>query len=546
MPELEEVIRDLLHPTLGIRKKAFSEVKQNWQMDMRPYIWLAIENENTDFQAEIVEFVINEIKDKSLRKMIRFVEKGQLRKKSMTHVIRGFTMYENLEVREALIKSIKREHSKTYEFVMLLLKSKNLEDLPDTSLDSLFSVLFGSTIPEDLKLKFVKAIVKRKNRHFTSRPYFLGSIIDNFGEDTTVRRGILEETSLDQYLWHRWDWKEEEPAKFGKLDTFLLHSINSPDQKVRERVIQILAGQVIIIPFEKMEHRDVLFDVWDKLTQWKKEADFLSLKSYELDRLSNFFSGELENYLNELLMFEIHPFDLVKHITAYFPRKKLIQLSREDPMEENRLLCFQSLTQRNFWVQQISDGNNIFIGPYGLWAETISRCLIALKFETNEEIWISCINLLNLLTDLTIELENTTRQKLINLFKSSGIFEKLNNLGEISFFKPIVSKMKTVFEGSPLIIGEDESLSTKTAIFLVKQYLESIHEENSLESLLNILKSPKIEIRKVLIDEISNFIKNELTTTEKIQTNIRFILENACNDDNIRIRTYATLLLKKI
>lgn len=543
MPELEGVIGDLFHPSIEIRKKALANVKKFWQIEMRPYLWLAIEEEkNSRFQSKLVEFITKQLKEKSLPKMIRFVENGTLSPISMKVFLKSYLEYENSEVRGAMIKSLKREKSKTNQFVNMLIKSKHLR-IEESRYNDLITEILSSSLSENYRYNFSRLIIGRKD--FSYQNKFGECFLENFKNDPIIRKALLEGINHINLIWLRNDWSAIEKAKLLNIDKFIIESANNPNSKLREQTILILSKLFIKGKITKNSQLEVIYDFWSKLTQWQKDEDFLYLENYDKKSLSEFFTEEYENQLNEFFMFDIHPYLLLNHILAYLPRKRLLQLAKEDPIVNNRVLCYQGLTNSYFWVIENKEDDILFIGPHSFWVNTINRCIIALKYEHKQEVWITCISLLNFLSGLLQKLSERNFNRIKSLLMENDIVSKLDDLQNYTFSASISIQMKMLF-GIPVKIDKTNKLSPDTVKLLFNQLLMNLKNNSFMDSLLNVMDGENKKIRQLLISEISRMIDNDLIVTDEMEQNIKIILQKGLKDEDIRIRSYARLLINKL
>jgi hypothetical protein len=541
VPEIDEVIRDLLHPILENRKRGFSYVKKSWHMDLRPYLWKAIEEEaNKQFQAEMVEFIINKLQEKSLRKMIRFVENNKLNPPSRKRLIEGYTNFETPEIREALVKSLKREKSQTKVFIKEMLSSRQLSNMPDSVVIDLIEQLLHPTIDTTNRAVFARQLVKRKRFH--EKTYQGETFQEKFGQDPVVMRVILQETDEQSFLWRRWKWEQNERPMKNKMDQYLLDAVTNSDPLVREVVLAILSNQFPAESSFEPGQQEIIFDLWQKLIELNRDEEFLTLDGYTEDQLEEFFGSEQRHYLHELFMFEVHPDTLIKVILGYLPRKKLLQLAVEDPNEENRKLCYEGLTNSNFWFTKRTTGGYQPIGPYEVWTNTIIQCVTAFRFESNEQLWKACSALLQLLLQ-NIEKFNL-RDQVQKLLQNTLTIEELASIKNNPIAIPMINQLQTFITDTPLQFEITEDLSIETKTILVKQYINSLENESSQRSLENMLDIGSKEIRSMIVEELARFI--ETLDYQIVRQNIITLLTKAENDLDIRIRSMARLLKSKV
>jgi hypothetical protein len=355
-------------------------------------------------------------------------------------------------------------------------------------------------------------------------------------------RVILQETDEQSFLWRRWKWEQNERPMKNKMDQYLLDAVTNSDPLVREVVLAILSSQFPTEASFEQAQQEIIFDLWQKLIELNKDEEFLKLDGYAEDQLEEFFGSEQRHYLHELFMFEVHPDTLVKVILGYLPRKKLLQLAVEDPNEENRKLCYKGLTNTNFWFTKRTTGGDQPIGPYEVWGNTITQCVTAFRFESNEQLWKACSALLQLLLQ-NIEKFNL-RGQVQKLLQNTLTTEELASIKNNPIAIPMINQLQTFITDKPMQFEITEDLNLETKIILVKQHINSLEIESSQSSLENMLDIGSKEIRGMIVEELARFI--ETIDYQIVRQNIITLLTIAENDLDIRIRSMARLLKSKV
>lgn len=561
MSEIESIIRDLLHPTIEIRKKALSEIEKYWSIekgkDLRPYLWKAIEEEkNKTFQAEIVDLAIRKLKDKSLRKMIRLIENDFLMKPARNLVISAYTIYETSEIRKTLIQSLKRDKSKTYIFVEELLRSKDLENMENVKVIELLNeLLLDETILDHLRIRFSEIMTKKKSSPLSlhQKPYYGDFFIRQYNKNPIIRLGILNAIDEKEFIWSSWDWKSKIRPKLSEKDIVLLDSIHSQDSKIRKKAIELLGHQFPAFHLrENSTYLDVIYDLMNEMRHENFDLKYIGLKdnslvSYSQDELKEFFGSNKNHLFNEMMSFEIHPNILFKFILSNLPRHFLLILSRDDPILENRKKCYEVLTRYEFWLSNISSDDIRFNGPYSSWINTIDRAIIAITFEDDYNTKIVLSKLIHKLIDYFIMLNSKEQELLYEKILSSNLQNNITKLSENNLSLPLFARLDSLLNGEMNIIYLPDDLKEipeETSYILINKLTQNLENDTNVDSLKKIVYIGNDNLKFYLLDKLTSIIK----TNQKniILDNITILLQLLSEDNNIRIRSLSKLQLLKI
>lgn len=552
MADVEELIRDLLHPTKETREKAISKLIKNWNLELRPYLWKAIVNEREKpLQKRMVSIAITKLEDKSLRKMIRFIENDELYSSSINEIIRAYAEHETDEVRESLMKAILRNSHQINDFVIKLLKGRELEFMRPSRVLSLLEEIYSSDCQDEQKYQFSRAIALHPY-YIEAKPYLEEGFRHKFKDIVLVRRGVLDvkfeqerdEKKKNWFIWNRTDWSKEDLPIFNTLDTYLIDSLNYRDTKLRNTVLSILGSSILSgFNFINSNQWQAIFDIWYGIYQNKLESDFIKAESYTEESLEEFFGEKLSPLYQDLRQFEIHPHQIRKLTLMLFPRSLLYIMARDDPDSKNRGVCFKSLKQYSFFFTKIEDSVRL-VGSIDFVIQVLKRCLVAMQHEVDEETKQVAYELYEFIIHHTFSLYEEDLENL------KTKLESLNLLSETDSQEEGYTASARILLKLYLDLPFDEENVTNMPInstsTIVRKFVSTIEKQDSVNFLRKLLETQKTEIRMVIINEIEELFANRITISEEMKTNLEIILQLGKSDSSIKIRSYARLLLNKL
>ncbi len=552
--DVESITGNLLQPTLELRKEAFNKLAKSWNIQYRPYLWLAIENETIEsHQHSMVDFAISTLKSKSLRKMIRFAEKKQLRNKALKRFSSGFIQYSNSadptedqikdtqEILVALKKSLYREKSGIHLFIEILLSDESLFVNENNSfVDELLNIVFDESIQEDYRLNFTARITTRKysfGRNDSIFEILLSKYIDNY----LIRRGVLDQLQLKDFTWDNFHGKGVE--NLSKFDSLLIESLKIRDEKLRYKAISILGQLTIEEPVLEEGNVDTLYNLWWNLTNDGLDINYIAMKKYSENDLKSVFIDEHENYLKEMLMFEIHPIKLLDYLIGYLPRKYLISMTREDPEPKNRALCYEKLVEDKFWLNK---DHNRFLGNSKQFVKIIDQIIVSAKFEDDPDILIQMSRLLNYFIDIS----QLQKPEFYNKIKESINESKILDNLDVNIYRPVMRssliRLHSLIEDdyNNIILNEDiEMLSTKTVTPLIHHIVNDINL--NLEEILILFKT---QYNIIKLELLSNLMETEIFSrlNNENYDKMNDIIDILVKDENVMIRSRSRLLKQRL
>ncbi|MHA2277915.1 MAG: hypothetical protein ACXAC2_19205, partial [Candidatus Kariarchaeaceae archaeon] len=267
-----------------------------------------------------------------------------------------------------------------------------------------------------------KAIATHPN-YKDPKPFLDEGFRLKFKENTIVRRAVLDgkiEQLLDEnrkskawFAWNRYDWAKEEFPLLDSLDNYLIDSLTFRDTDLRSSVISIL-GRSSLSSYDFIDSHQwqAFFDIWNGLYQNSLELDFIKLSDYKEKSLEEFFGDKFLSLYEDMRLSEIHPHQFRKLTMALLPRSLLFSMARDDPMEDNRTMCYEYLTTYDFFFDK-REGKTKLIGSIDFVYQVLKRCITAMQHETSEEtqlksykqskLWIYINHLMKMLGDIPIQ-----------------------------------------------------------------------------------------------------------------------------------------------
>lgn len=459
----ELIIRDLMNPqNLSIRKKGFNEFKEVFSKlidlnndvwkGLRTNLWKVIEYEVDEiFQNEMIRYSLSELKSKSIKKLIRFIENGTLKKKSIRTTSLSYFKHFSEDNNIALSKSIKRNPKSQYYFIKLLLTNGLLIKMEDVKITKFLSHLFTSDLNDNEKYNFTCIFLQQK----TIPVQIITNFIAQFGKNQYIQLGILESISLSFYFWGNQNYHLKHQI-INYYDEFLISCLASPHDNIRSESIKILSRfNNPGIRFDT--NHDVLFDFWDYLERINIDYSFVSFDSFEIDYLKAQFNcdGEIEESskqlcgkLEELLTFGVNPHDVAIYIFTYYPRKLLLKLTKNDPIVENRKLAYGGLLNDIYWLHHVEKQFKM-VGPIRNWIDLITQILTSQMYEIDKSFLINSSNYLKKFLELIKKLNKDEQELIIIKMKESNKILSLLN----SLVKPEINPIY-IIELSELLTGE--------------------------------------------------------------------------------------------
>ncbi len=556
------LIKNLNNPNLQTRRNALNdikkiwdslqsnnlEVKNKWIKSLRPILWEAIENEkNEQMQNDLVKFSINSLKEKSLRKLIRFAEKNQLNNSSLKIFAMGFIKYSDDETNIALIKSIKRDDSSNIIlFIKILLRTFNIYSKSHinnfSKIKNLINLLFETDTSYNEKLEFAKTITKRKDSIFVY-------MVQNYGNLLSVRKGVLialnelnkdclhlqnlsnatNNYKCDGFLFFGNNWPEIK-------DKYIIQSLKFRDNDIRNLAIQLL------FPKKCNKYNFILnndsLDLCEKIFN-KQLAEPLI---FDKNARSSINEIELVNKINSL-DFELL-INILKHL---LPRYFLIKLMRDDPNLDNRLLSYKKLNHINYWLcinetEHDPHKSALFLATFEELKYIISQIKQTLLFEENKSIKLQANGLLFNILNLINNSDNYSEISLQSIYDNIDINSNQSNPYINSFNIIISSFINSKFTEFELItpyIFDDKTIKT-----IIHKILINLNNKKNYFSFESILDSNNESFILMLLEQLNNIIDN---VKYDINLNlVKQLLVNYKDNYNIKIKGKILLILKKI
>lgn len=554
MADFEEIISDLLHSTKEKREKALKSLTDNWHADFRPYLWKAIENEKDNIlQKGMISVAIINLEDKSLRKMLRFIENGVLSSSAIREIVKAYAEYETEEVREALFKALMRNSPLVNDFLVKLFKGRELELMPSSNVLSLLSQIFDSECTDDQKYMFASAITEHPNTA-EIRTYLDQGFRVRFKDNTTVRRAVLDVKRTQStmasnkfrkwFVWNRIDWEKEEYPILNSLDDYLINSLKFRDNKLRNSVIKILSNSVISnYSFIDEEQWNAYFDVWNGMVENSIDLEYINLSEYKEENLELFFGEKFNVIYEDMRISEVHPHKLRKLAIGLLPRKILLNMVRDDPDSSNRELCYNSLRNSNFYFEKRENGSKL-IGSYRHINKILHRSITAMEHEQSKETQKSAYELFEFLISGFIELPEEEVMPLKNIIEASDYLPQMQDK-DMGYWASARILLR-LFLHNTVTIKEVGKLSSHSSETIIRKFISTLEKPASCDFVIELLKTQDTNIRKQIINEIEEIFANrEELSTEK-RDHLKKVLDLAVTDSSIKIRSYARLLLNKL
>ena len=551
VPQAEEIIRDLLHPTKEKRIAAIEELREEWNIEYRPYLWRAIELEKEkSVQRMLVDLAINKLEDKSLRKMIRFIENGELTQASLKLVLSAYPEFETAEVREALIKAIQRQKKNIQSFVIQLLQHPNLTALGGSKLSFLLEELFGPETPVEMKFEFASAYLHRYNLKRLPVGYELQSFIRDYKDDPVVRKAIIryiiEKPRQNvkkpvSYIWQEFDYSKSSLNKLGEYENYLFDSFLYRDNELRNEAIKALGKSTLPkIPEIYPTLAEPLFEIWELLISFNLERKFVALDGFDESSLEDFFSGDAETIYQLIRVSEIPIQTIVNFILGYLPRSILLTMTRDDPDQENRKLCYTELKREAFW--KMDDG---YLGPLLIWKRIFDRIITASQFESSRDVKETAYELFEFLIVLVMEMDDEHQKSIVDLLEKQNLVEKLTAEQDVTIIASIKLMLNLLLKQEDIEF-EGERIHHDAAINITKRILYNLNNPQYFSIISGFLSVQGPTTRKQIIEEIDIFIHDNINQLSNFAIQIQTILDTATRDDEVSIRTRAKLMQKKL
>ncbi len=554
MADFEEIISDLLHSTKEKREKVLKSLTDSWHADFRPYLWKAIENEKDNIlQKRMISVAINKLEDKSLRKMLRFIENGVLSSSAIREIVKAYAEYETEEVRESLFKALMRNSPLINDFLVKLFRGRELELMPSSKVLSLLSHLFDSECTDDQKYMFASAITEHP-KTAEIRTYLDQGFRVRFKDNTTVRRAVLDvkrnqaTTASNKFrkwfVWNRIDWDRDDFPILNSLDDYLINSLNFRDHKLRNSVIKILSNSAISnYSFIDEDQWNAYFDVWSGMVENSIDLEYINLDEYKEENLELFFGEKYSVIYEDMRISEVHPHKLRKLAISLLPRKILLNMARDDPDSSNRLLCYKSLKNSNFYFEKRENGSKL-IGSYSQVNKILHRSITAMEHEQSKETQTSAYELFEFLISGFIELPEEEISPLKNIIEESDYLTQMQDK-ERGYWASARILLR-LFLHNKVTIKEIGKLSSHSSETIIRKFISDLHEPESCDFVIELLKTQDTSIRKQIIDEIEEIFANREELSIEKSNNLKKVLEIGVSDSSIKIRSYARLLLNKL
>ncbi|MDH5401934.1 MAG: hypothetical protein OEY49_05530 [Candidatus Heimdallarchaeota archaeon] len=552
--QVEEILRDLLHPSLDIRKKGFIEMKKHWNLDMRPYLWRAIETEkDKNYQAELVRYAISILEDKSMRKMIRYLEINLLANKSINEIMIAYPNLENEEIQIALLKSLQRDKSKTYQFMAKFIISNAIVEMGIERIINLLHKIFALNMIEVEKRYIFESLIGL-HRYTRFQKQLVYRVMLEFGNESLIRLIILKYLKQDSLIWSFTDWKNNKLLSLSEVDFFLLESLKYRNENIRIQALQIM-GSIYYRHFyypDSPENLDLLDEICDTLLRYNKDEEFINLQNYSVSTLKELFTTPdveesndlLRVQLDKLLTFEIRPVEIKKLLMYHLPRKYLLYLVREDPSPKIRLHSYQLLSSSKYWIYRTNEGALIH-GPISIWTDMIKRCVTALQYEDDVAIWEAVVYLFNKLLDFSLELSEEKLEVIKQILDKLRILDILKDMSDQNYVLPLIYRLSDFKSDHKLELQIDDNITESSILYLLSKKLRFVENEEDREIIKRLLKLSNVDYRKLVLIEIERFF-TRVKLSNAILEILKEIIENAILDNDVRIRTFARLLLNKI
>lgn len=556
-PESEEqVIRDFLQSTEFLKRKAFEWIKNNWKIEFRDYIWIAIEKEKqTQIQSDITGFIVHRLKDASLRKMIRYAESGILLKPSLLNLVEGYANYETPEVREALFKSFKRANTKIFTFIIHFFSSQKSEQMDHMKRNNFLLEILDQEIDENIKTKIMRtyfSVLTKKYDENYSRVQFWFSQVTN----PIILYSLLLEISPSSMSWRRDIWASSERINLTELDSIVQAATFSSVPKIRNAAILLFSDQ-IPRPYPKLTkfENQKFYDFIERLIISKNDQSFIELDDYSEENLKQYFL-DLAQYLpegsdyqisyEEMRTFEIHPLDLRRHIMMGIPRKLLLDLAKNDPNVDNRSDAIIGLNNQDMWLVDQNNQLNL-IGPLSFLTDAFVLCIRNSSSEIYKPIIQSSQQFLNELLRfyrfVNEEEKENLKKQLSARREVIAILDKDANKFTLEIYLFLTDILNV-----DLKLEIIELRNTELASFIIHDKLIGyLVDSQDGEFLVQVIESRRTKLKKILLNHIKDFMEsNKDLSKNDLQTKLKAQLVPLMRDSEIRIRTLSHRINAKL
>jgi len=584
-----DLLKKLLHTGLKTRKEGFYQLQMmEWKSEYRQYLWKAIEQErDRSHQLKLVGFALDILKDKSLRKMIRFVEQDQLQKKAYNHLVKRYPLYETDLVRQALLKSLHREGSHTYKFVCDLLRlyfipmigHHRYEELTE-NLQTLIMDVLAEDIDNRQRQEYVVIIMNRYFKETAFRnelsPYiwdflksddFLYQIVLNgfFNPDPSLdlKIAVLPKTH-QALLWHNWKWQiPGQDIRFndyihdlGQEEWFVIDACRSENPKIRAEAIEVIGTATIStqpkIGLSATYLREKLYPVWDLVSSYQLQYIFLNLEEISEDSLLTHFPAEInlddQNVLIEkigsksitilqlLQTYNVNPHDLISHIVAYLPRHLLAENAEYDNSTPLRVAAFQNLLDPRFTIHP--DGAvDPLIGPPRYWIDRFTCGITNMLTKNDSKIYESVTSeIFTLINRLQLNNHSILHDPIIEEIEQME--SKIDELKDLEHALPAYYKLKSLISDINPKISSGLQLTAKQQKLLLQDMIGDYKQPSAQDSIRNIILDGKSSVLEYALEKVTTTLESEdLRENINLQLHLLEILNNLIDSKDIRVRT---------
>ncbi|MHA2503846.1 MAG: hypothetical protein ACXAE3_13385 [Candidatus Kariarchaeaceae archaeon] len=545
----EEVIQNLLHMDPAKRRKGFNHIKTYWMAEYREYIYTAIETEKqSTLQLEMIEFILDMLKENSLRKMIRFEEKGVLHTKSRQQLILSYVRYETPLVREALVKSLRRPETKIPEFIVSLINSSAfltdwgrnpsqlyefLEDCLDPSIENsqrfpIIHAFFSRYISHS---NFRSVVGTRIFSFLRSRPILHIYILQEFFDPQTKSNKVKANLS-----WKNWTWSTGSTSlrhtpfrsTLSEFDEFLLLSLQG-EPEVIATAIPIL-GQMApsYPPTHNKAYEEKMRLLWDRILTRNLLSDLLEFDeiTYEdFEPLSNRLDlpiAELDQELN------LH--ELLDRIYAYLPREKLIGiLNEEDSILRSHV--YTHLQNIRFFSTETT-----LLTPPSFWDTLFDNAFSKTNHSEREIDAMTqfCFHLIRNIQNLGLEDKNTVFAPLLDLLKDDQ-----SPLHSLEFWS--IRYLMSVFNESEMPpISKEEKLTTNQLLIIIDHFLYFDCPVSLSPAIIDLIEEFDLDSVFYLQGKFENNFQDEWIPSATL------LLNKLLEHQDVRVRSKSRLILKKL
>ncbi len=634
---LDLILYNLLHPSFSVRKEGLKEFKIIFQLaleneesgewkKLREFLWKAIEYEDDEnHQAKIVEYSIQALKNKSIKKLIRFCENNKLHNKSVKLFAKQFlnfidnnnTFYFENEINKSISSSLIREKSHTYLFIYELLKLISLENLKIDNalikdpLNDLLEIIFSIEIEKSIKTEFTKILLNNK-KNLSKIELF----IDKFGKNQSIQLGILfsiftityefdtnKRMSKETYkeiqdiklelnkiictnynnivdidniirkfcenhlfkfgisnliLPEKYSWDNGKSIDLTLLDTYLINSLASRNPEIRKLAIFIMGNFINTKNEKKLNNKyisinEIQIDFWNVLRKLNLELKFIYLTDYSFENINNLLgcdqieASKNNNYqtgcgiLKEMIEFDININDIAYQIKQFLPLKMLVDLSKNDPLPENRSLCYIliGLIPNKIFLNQSVES----------LVDFTDQIITSLRFEKDNYV---ILNASYVLTKIMFNFDNlmvsNKKNEYINKLKDkSKLFDNLIELDNKNINPLTIYKLHQLITGTPdinIFIDNLVGLQYRIIINIIDYIMSDLLKYRKLLDEILIANDSRYskliaEYIFINIDKIISYDNEEIII-------IKSIVETLINHYDVEIRSRSHFILKKI